>query len=348
MAEKTQAIRVDSEISMMIQKPTNSDADSIEIQDLADGDQHDTVAEHGDDGGCNITEEELSKRLSEIQQWKAELSAEESKLLSHHASAGNTPQNLQNTSAASNSSYLTDSNVPPVSSMPSTTTAVSAPLVVSTPRSLLNFVSHVNTPPVNTISVIDTNAAAVNNMYTTNNQNNQNNQRNSSHDQCVMSNPKLHRVHPKEVPLVKQTPFLPVATMQPPSRKEHKVRPYNGKSSWRTFKFSFDTIADVNGWDDPRRAVELLTCLEGDAQKVYDIIEPARKLDYHYVSSCLNDLFNPNHQEEKYRNQLRKRLKNKGESVNSLGYDILRLANLGYPHLPEESRDQFALDSFKH
>ncbi|CAH1785233.1 unnamed protein product, partial [Owenia fusiformis] len=86
----------------------------------------------------------------------------------------------------------------------------------------------------------------------------------------------------------------------------------------------------------------------GDAQKVYDIIEPARKLDYHYVSSCLNDLFNPNHQEEKYRNQLRKRLKNKGESVNSLVYDILRLANLGYPHLPEESRDQFALDSFKH
>ncbi|CAH1780779.1 unnamed protein product [Owenia fusiformis] len=365
MADEAKVIRVDSEISMTMQKPTNSDADSVEIEEVADGDQHVTVGEHGDDNGCTITDEEVAQRLDDIQQWKAELLAEENKLLSRNVSANNTPGVSSKPSETSNrsSSLPLDQHVhggevssPPVPSMPSVYSTVGAvgpimsahaPLVVSTPRSLLNFVTCVNTRPVNTVT--NTFAAAVNRNTS------QEYQRNSNpatiRDPAgphVMSNPGLHRSHPNEIPLVQQTPLLPVSAMQPLSRKEHKVRPYNGTSSWRTFKFSFDTIADINGWDDQRRAVELLTCLEGDAQKVYEIIEPSRKLDYHYVSSCLNDLYNPNHQEEKYRNQLRKRLKKKGESVNSLGYDILRLANLGYGHLPEASRDQLALDAFKH
>ena len=59
--------------------------------------------------------------------------------------------------------------------------------------------------------------------------------------------------------------------------KEKKVANYNGKTSWADYLVQFNIAAQLNGWDNSQKAMELATSLEGNARGVLADMMPEQQ-----------------------------------------------------------------------
>ncbi|XP_076660208.1 uncharacterized protein LOC143363524 [Halictus rubicundus] len=130
-------------------------------------------------------------------------------------------------------------------------------------------------------------------------------------------------------PLSQQVPVNDaVGVFRGVSELGYTVKPprFDGKASWEEYRIQFDTIARANGWDEPRKALALVTSLEGPARGVLTSLSVDKQNDFRTIVSALEQ--------------------RKGESISELAAEIERLAQAAFGECPYESRDKLAASQF--
>ena len=134
----------------------------------------------------------------------------------------------------------------------------------------------------------------------------------------------------------------------PGSRQFYKKKAptYDGQTNLQEYMVLFEMIAELNGWDDFSKAMELATSLRGAAQGILSDMRPELRTNYTYLVAALTSRFEPTNQTELYRAQMKSRLRRKSESVQELAQDVKRLVRMAYPSASLELREQLSRDCF--
>ncbi|CAG2194869.1 unnamed protein product [Mytilus edulis] len=96
---------------------------------------------------------------------------------------------------------------------------------------------------------------------------------------------------------------------------------YDGLGSWQDYIVHFEMIAEINGWDENTKALELATCLRGSAQAILSDL----RRRYAHLVAALTSRFQPSNQAELYRAQMKGKSRNKDQPLPELAKDIKRV-----------------------
>ncbi|MPC39385.1 hypothetical protein E2C01_032920 [Portunus trituberculatus] len=102
------------------------------------------------------------------------------------------------------------------------------------------------------------------------------------------------------------------------SHKWRKPAEFDGKVPWEAYQAQFELLADVNGWSDGERALQLVTCLRGQTVEVLSHLAPAQRASYRYVVEALQCHFGDLQQAEVHRSCLKVRVRCRGELLTQL------------------------------
>ncbi|VDI15529.1 Hypothetical predicted protein [Mytilus galloprovincialis] len=125
-----------------------------------------------------------------------------------------------------------------------------------------------------------------------------------------------------------------------------KPATFDGTSSWQDYLVHFEMVAEINGWDNISKALELATCLRGSAQAILSDLRPDLRRSFTHLVTALASRFQPSNQAELYRAQMKSTTREKNQSLPELAQDIKKLTRLAYPTAPMEVREQLARDCF--
>ena len=127
-----------------------------------------------------------------------------------------------------------------------------------------------------------------------------------------------------------------------------KVMPdaFDGKIPWPQYLTHFETVGDLNGWNDHERAQYLAVSLCGEACQVIQLLEPRVRYNYRLLIEAMNRRFYPNHSESLYRTQLRTTVREPKQSLPALAQSIRALASQAYPSADNQLLDSLCCDHF--
>lgn len=133
-----------------------------------------------------------------------------------------------------------------------------------------------------------------------------------------------------------------------PTQKHRNRKPatFDGTGNWPDYLIHFEMVAEINGWDDGSKALELAAALRGVAQGVLSDLSPAERTDVGTLKAALTARFQPEHQMEIYKAQVRGRLRRRDEPLPELAHDVKRLVRLAYPDAQGKLRQQPSMDAF--
>ncbi|XP_050710062.1 uncharacterized protein LOC126994834 [Eriocheir sinensis] len=149
-------------------------------------------------------------------------------------------------------------------------------------------------------------------------------------------------------------PPSPRAPLSPPSspsasRRLGRRKPaeYDGKVTWEAYVAQFEMLAATQGWDEAEKALQLATALRGPSVEVLGHLPPAQRSSYGSMAEALRRRFRPSGlQAEVYRARLKKRTRERGETLSQLAQDVEALVRRSYPAAPEEMIVVLARDFF--
>ena len=121
---------------------------------------------------------------------------------------------------------------------------------------------------------------------------------------------------------------------------------FDGKIPWPQYLVHFETVGDLNGWNDHRRAQYLTVSLRGEACQVIQLLEPRLKCNYRLLIEAMNRRFYLNHSESLYRTQLRTTVREPKQSLSELAQSIRVLASQAYPTVDKQLLDYLCCDHF--
>jgi len=136
--------------------------------------------------------------------------------------------------------------------------------------------------------------------------------------------------------------FLPV------SQNRHSLKPpiYNGTENFETFYARFENCAKYNGWSREEQLAHLRNSLTNEAGQVLWDSGPEVTNSLRRLTTLLKSRFGGAVQSDKFKMELRSRIRQPRESLTSLYSDIKRLIALGYPDLDPKAREVIAVDRF--
>jgi hypothetical protein len=117
---------------------------------------------------------------------------------------------------------------------------------------------------------------------------------------------------------------------------------YSGKTDFDEYESQFEAIAGLQNWDDDRKAVVLLSKLEGQALTVATA-EP--RTSYKDLVDCLKENFSPE-QQTIFAMKLNSRVQGKDETYEALANDVKRLTKKAYSTADSQTRERLATDAF--
>ena len=120
--------------------------------------------------------------------------------------------------------------------------------------------------------------------------------------------------------------------------KIKKAAEYDGRGCWSDYLTQFEMVADLNGWNDEVKAMELATSLRGNAQSVLTDLSVTDRRNFGSLVTALANRFEPINQNEIYRVQLKSRQRRSGESLAELAQEVKRLIRRAYPDATSELR----------
>ena len=148
-------------------------------------------------------------------------------------------------------------------------------------------------------------------------------------------------------------PFLPrVPALYParssPSHDHRRRKPaeYDGKVAWEAYVAQFVMLATAQGWTEEERALQLATSLRGPALEILSHLPATKQASFTSLSEALQRRFGHSHQAEVYRAQLKKRARQKGETLSQLAQDVEALVRRAYPAAGEDMTTVLARDAF--
>lgn len=105
-------------------------------------------------------------------------------------------------------------------------------------------------------------------------------------------------------------------------------------------------MAEINNWDDSRKALYLASSLSGNALSVLSELPPTEQRNYSLLVEILRNRYGSEKGAEVFRSQLQTRVKNKNETMTELAQSVRKLTRKAYPGAPQHLIDTLALDHF--
>jgi hypothetical protein len=133
----------------------------------------------------------------------------------------------------------------------------------------------------------------------------------------------------------------------PPSQNKRYLKPptFNGTTNFETFYARFENCAKYNHWTRSEHLAHLRNSLIDEAGQVLWDSGPEITGSLSQLTKLLKERFGGAAQSEKFKMELRGRLRQPNEKLTDLYRDIKRLIALGYPDLDPKAREVIAIDS---
>ena len=118
---------------------------------------------------------------------------------------------------------------------------------------------------------------------------------------------------------------------------------YSGEGNWSQWIYHFESVAEVNEWDDAKKIMWLKVRLTGRAQMAFQHLSDTLLDRYADSKTALKERAS---QIEWYRAEFESRRKRKAEGWGDYAEDLRTLVEKAYPSLQEEARVQMALSHY--
>ena len=124
--------------------------------------------------------------------------------------------------------------------------------------------------------------------------------------------------------------------------------PYNGEASsrWDQWIVHFDSVAQINGWDESARLLWLQVRLIGKAQTAWECLSQEAKSTYEKATCALRQRFEPSSKKDLYAAEFQARKRREKESWGDLADDLRAISDRAFPDLEDKAREQLSLDRF--
>ena len=132
-----------------------------------------------------------------------------------------------------------------------------------------------------------------------------------------------------------------------PERSNYcKVASFDGSEDIDDYLVQFEIAAAENRWNSQSMARQLSTKLRGQATSILTDMSYTDRNDYDAIVEKLRARFQPGEQCALSREKLRQRFRKQNESLVELGAEIKRLSRKAYPRVPDDVRDDLAVNHF--
>lgn len=121
---------------------------------------------------------------------------------------------------------------------------------------------------------------------------------------------------------------------------------FDGNSSWEEFLIQFEAVAKSNGWDEPRKALALVSSLEGPARGVLSSLFAAKRENFEELTLALEFRYGAKNFTQLNYVKFQNYKQRKGESISELASEIERLAQAAFADCPAEAQDKLAASQF--
>lgn len=145
------------------------------------------------------------------------------------------------------------------------------------------------------------------------------------------------------------TALMSVKEMAPaPSLRDSllSVGRYDGLTSWETYWAQFCLLATANGWSPEKRAVHLISALEGEARKVLLDVTVADLENPQAISRALERRFGNTTPAVVMRQRFNERVRAPGEKLGVFAAELRYLAQRGFPDFDDATRLVLTKEAF--
>ena len=121
----------------------------------------------------------------------------------------------------------------------------------------------------------------------------------------------------------------PAVTLRPQRRSGFTSMPvprYSGKSNWEQYREVFEAIVCLNGWDDVRAALQLLSHLDGDALNVALLVPESRRVVPGFFIKSLSDHYNAPGRLAEYKRQFQWAFRRPEDDLSIFAIELETLA----------------------
>ena len=132
-------------------------------------------------------------------------------------------------------------------------------------------------------------------------------------------------------------------TVKPESKLVIVPEYYSGEGSFEDWIDQFESIAEINCWDDEQKLRWLKVRLMGRALMAYKKFSVTVRALFKNAVRVLQEQFEPGSHRDLYLVEFQTRRKVKTESWPEFGEGLLTLVDKAYPLLDYEARQQLAL-----
>ena len=122
--------------------------------------------------------------------------------------------------------------------------------------------------------------------------------------------------------------------------------PYSGEGSWDDWIDHFESVAEINRWDDAAKLLWLRVRLTGRAQTAYKQLSEEARASYGACKAALRERFEPASKKELYLAEFQTRSKRVNEGWAAFADDLKVLANKAFPQLQTDAKEQLALNHY--
>ena len=122
--------------------------------------------------------------------------------------------------------------------------------------------------------------------------------------------------------------------------------PYTGEGSWDDWIDHFESVAEVNRWDDAAKLLWLRVRLTGRAQTAFKQLSGEARGVYTDCKKALRKRFEPASKKELYLSEFQTRSKRATEGWAAFAEDLKVLANKAFPRLQDDAKEQLALSHY--
>ena len=140
--------------------------------------------------------------------------------------------------------------------------------------------------------------------------------------------------------------------MSKPENKLESGRPvivpeyFTGEGSFEDWIDQFESIAEINHWNDGQKLMWLKVRLTGRALMAYKKFSVTARGSFKNAIKALQERFEPESRKDLYRAEFQTRCKEKTEGWPEFGEDLRVLVDRAYLSLEDEARQQLALQRY--
>ena len=121
---------------------------------------------------------------------------------------------------------------------------------------------------------------------------------------------------------------------------------FSGGECYEDWIDQFESIAEINHWNDEQKLMWLKVCLTGRALMAYKKFPTTACGSFKNAVKALQERFEPESRRDLYLAEFQTRCKRKTESWPEFGEDLRGLMDKAYPTLDNEARQQLALQRY--